>query len=89
MCWGRWNTASGSCVIVYRMASSRHPANDGEGATLHGGRWNHKGTPVIYSSQSISLCALEVLANSSGLREGATAILSVPSSIVPRERNFC
>lgn len=89
---------------------------------------------MIYTSQSVSLCALEVLANSSALPAGlvvieikipdalpitmlevselprgwddpspsdatraigtkwvpggATAILSVPSSIIPRERNY-
>ena len=89
---------------------------------------------MIYAGQSVSLCAIEVLANSSKLptgsiaieiqipdgllirtlemsalargwddptpsdttrnigtnwvREGATAILSVPSSIIPGERNY-
>ncbi|HJQ97886.1 MAG TPA: RES family NAD+ phosphorylase [Candidatus Polarisedimenticolaceae bacterium] len=36
-------------------------AFDGEGARLHGGRWNSPGTPVVYTAQSESLAALELL----------------------------
>ncbi|MBV9038147.1 MAG: RES family NAD+ phosphorylase [Acidobacteriaceae bacterium] len=46
---------------VYRIASARYASNNSEGARLHGGRWNEVGTPVIYSSSSPSLAALEVL----------------------------
>jgi RES domain-containing protein len=54
-------------VIVFRLGSGRYPANDGTGAGIYGGRWNHKGTPVIYPAQSRALCALEVLANAGEL----------------------
>ena len=54
-------------MLVYRLGSSRYPANDGLGASLYGGRWNHKGTPAIYTAASRALCALEVLANSNEL----------------------
>ena len=54
-------------MLVYRLGSRRHPANDGLGASLYGGRWNHKGTPVIYSAASRALCALEILANADEL----------------------
>jgi RES domain-containing protein len=54
-------------MLVYRLGSRRYPANDGLGASLYGGRWNHKGTPVIYAAASRALCALEVLANASDL----------------------
>ena len=36
-------------------------AFDGEGARLYGGRWNNKGTPVVYLAGSLSLAALELL----------------------------
>ena len=44
---------------------SRHAGSafDGEGARLHGGRWNSPGTRVAYASDSIALAALEVLAH--------------------------
>jgi RES domain-containing protein len=34
---------------------------DGEGARLHGGRWNNPGTPVVYASSTLALAALEYL----------------------------
>lgn len=51
-------------MIVYRFAHRKF-ANDlsGTGARLKGGRWNPPGLPVIYTSESISLALLEVLAN--------------------------
>ena len=54
-------------MVVYRLGSGRYPANDGLGASLYGGRWNHKGTPVIYTAASRALCALEILANADEL----------------------
>jgi len=47
---------------LFRIAKAEH-INDltGEGARITGGRWNEKGTPVIYASQSLSLAALEYL----------------------------
>jgi RES domain-containing protein len=121
-------------MIVYRIGSSRHPANDGLGASLAGGRWNHVGTPVIYTAESVALCALEVMANDADLAGDyicisievpddvlitsisiaasptgwnshpysaatqdigtswakglLTAVLSVPSVVIPRERNY-
>ncbi len=47
---------------VYRICNSQF-SNDlsGEGAKINGGRWNSKGTPIIYTSSSIALATLEVL----------------------------
>lgn len=36
-------------------------AFDGEGARLHGGRWNSPGSAVVYTAQSESLAAMELL----------------------------
>lgn len=49
---------------MYRIAGSRF-INDlsGEGARIYGGRWNSKGTSVLYTSINRSLATLEVLAN--------------------------
>ncbi len=46
---------------VYRLHSKRYPANSGKGAALHGGRWNPPGLEAIYTAQSRSLAALEIL----------------------------
>jgi RES domain-containing protein len=48
---------------VWRLCRARHASTafDGEGARLFGGRWNHKGLPMVYTSATLSLAALEVL----------------------------
>lgn len=65
-------------MIVYRIGSRRYPANDGAGSAKFGGRWNHKGTPIIYAAESRALCALEILANN---RELANDYIAVPIEI--------
>jgi len=47
----------------WRIVQSRRArtAFDGEGAWLYGGRWNQKGTPLVYAASSMSLAALEML----------------------------
>lgn len=46
---------------VWRIVSSSYAdrAFDGEGARRYGGRWNHPGTAVVYTSGTLSLAALE------------------------------
>jgi len=68
---------------VYRLHSSRYPANNGRGAALHGGRWNPQGLEVIYTAQSRSLAALEVLVHYAVLPRGfvCTALL-IPECLV-------
>jgi len=50
-------------VTVYRLTQTKHLQNafDGEGARLNGGRWNCVGTPMVYTSSSLSLATLELL----------------------------
>jgi RES domain-containing protein len=51
-------------MIVYRIGRTRYANDlDGEGARLFGGRWNHKLTPCIYTSESRALALLEYTAN--------------------------
>ncbi len=47
---------------LYRISTTEH-INDlsGTGARIYGGRWNNAGYPIIYSSGSRSLAALEFL----------------------------
>lgn len=121
---------------VWRLCKKAHAAFDGEGARRVGGRWNRRGTPVVYASQSLSLAALELLVHadpaflpgdlvaipadvpdaltvesieaadlprdwrrypapealadrgSDWARSGRSPVLSVPSAVVPLERNF-
>ena len=46
---------------LWRLASGRYPALDGEGARRWGGRWNSPGRPVVYTSATAALAVLEKL----------------------------
>ena len=121
---------------VWRLCKRAHAAFDGEGARLAGGRWNRRGTRMVYTSGSLSLAALEILVHceiallpadlvaipadipasvhverldderlpsgwsrmpppealaelgSDWISSARTAVLSVPSAVVARERNY-
>jgi len=47
---------------IYRICRERYAgeAYNGEGARRYGGRWNSRGVPMVYSSSSLSLAALEL-----------------------------
>jgi RES domain-containing protein len=63
-------------MIVWRISRRVHGEQplSGEGARLHGGRWNHAGTAVVYSSQSLSLALLEYLVN--------VSVIDLPDDLV-------
>ena len=46
---------------AFRLCRSNYPTYDGEGARRVGGRWNSKGTRVLYMSENRSLSVLEIL----------------------------
>jgi len=52
-------------MVVWRLSRKAHIRQpmSGEGARLYGGRWNHPGVPVVYTSESLSLAVLESLVN--------------------------
>jgi len=43
-------------LIAWRIVQAQHitSAYDGEGARRYGGRWNHKGVPMVYAAESLS-----------------------------------
>ncbi len=49
-------------MLVWRICRSVHAADafSGEGARRFGGRWNSRGTPMVYTSSSLALAALEL-----------------------------
>ncbi len=57
---------------VYRLTKLKYATDlSGNGARIAGGRWNKKGTPLLYTSETRSLATLECL-------------LHVPLGIVPK-----
>jgi RES domain-containing protein len=125
-------------MLVWRLTRKAHSAEplNGEGAKRFGGRWNHVGNAVVYTSASLSLAVLEYLVHlpisdlpddlisiqlrfpddlprtefpsrklpdnwrrfpaieelqdlgTDWVRAAKTAILMVPSVVIPSERNY-
>jgi RES domain-containing protein len=47
---------------VYRIANRKHASDiSGKGAALYPGRWNKKGTPVLYTGESKDIALLETI----------------------------
>jgi RES domain-containing protein len=58
---------------VYRIAKQHYIQDlSGEGARLYGGRWNNKGTKILYTAESRSLATVEYLVH-------------VPLQIIPKD----
>ncbi len=59
-------------MIVYRITKSKRASDiSGYGASIYPGRWNKKGTPVLYTSESKEIALLE-------------NIVHIPALITPR-----
>ncbi len=74
---------------VFRIAKTQN-INDlsGSGARIYGGRWNQKGTGIIYTSESISLATVEYLVHvplSIAPTNLSLATLQIPDEIIPKE----
>ena len=51
-------------MIVYRIANKKYGADlSGVGAAMFGGRWNKKGTQVLYTGESVEIALLEIVVN--------------------------
>lgn len=72
-------------VLVYRLlqAAYRHEPLSGQGAALYGGRWNPKGLPLLYTTESPALSLLEVLVhlNPKRIPEYYLVTIDVPNFI--------
>ena len=72
-------------LTVWRLVTRRFAdtAFTGEGARLYGGRWNHKGIPIVYTAASQSLAMLEMLVQDEPLRAHYMMIpATLPDSLV-------
>lgn len=73
---------------AYRIAKTRY-INDlsGSGARRYGGRWNHKGTSMIYTSENRALATVEYLVHvplSIVPTHLSLATLQIPDKITPK-----
>lgn len=58
-------------MLVYRITGKKHASDlTGSGAAMFGGRWNKKGSPVLYTSENKEIALLET-------------IVHTPSSLIP------
>jgi RES domain-containing protein len=72
---------------AWRITKEVHArsAFSGEGARLYGGRWNSRGTALIYTAQSQSLAVLEMLVHLDSpelLKHFVLFEVTMPSSVV-------
>jgi RES domain-containing protein len=76
-------------MVVYRIAKTKHIHDlSGSGARSYGGRWNEKGIPVIYTSESRALATVEYLVHVPlSIVPGHISIVSIkiPDRITPKE----
>ena len=72
---------------VFRIARARYVADlAGTGTRLYGGRWNHQGVSLVYTSTTRALATVEFLAHVSiGLvpRDLGIAAIEIPDDILP------
>jgi len=53
---------------VYRITGKKHAGDlTGTGAAMFGGRWNKKGTPVLYAGQNKEIALLETIVHTPAL----------------------
>jgi RES domain-containing protein len=74
---------------IYRIAKTRYIKDlSGSGARIYGGRWNHKGTSMIYTAESRALATVEYLVHvplSIAPAPLSLATLKIPDKIAPME----
>ena len=76
-------------VSAWRIVKRHHAkkAFDGEGARLYGGRWNRPGVRIVYTAESRSLAALEMVAHLDSpelLDEYVVFEVGVPEPLITR-----
>ena len=67
---------------LWRLCRAKHEATafSGIGAQLAGGRWNHKGYPMVYTSEHLSLAVLEMFVHVSA-QTAPSDLISIRASL--------
>lgn len=78
-------------IRLYRISACKYvDGSSGEGAFLAGGRWNSKGTRLVYASENSSLSMLEALAHITmlNLRQSyCMQIFDIPENVIELAAN--
>jgi RES domain-containing protein len=66
-------------MIVYRLCKAKYSHDlTGSGAEKTGGRWNSKGVPMVYTSESRALCIAEIAVHTPlGILPGDYELVSI------------
>ncbi len=77
-------------IRAWRLVPKIHAADafSGDGARLKGGRWNHKGMPVVYVSENLALAVLEAFVSLSVCKSNIPYVYiptEIPESVLIEE----
>ena len=80
-------------ITAYRICKTKYASTafDGEGAFRFGGRWNSRGSRIIYTAGSLALAALEMLVHlddDSMLFEYSYVSVQIPSELIVQVEDF-
>jgi RES domain-containing protein len=80
-------------IEVFRIAKTKYAdtAFDGEGAFRFGGRWNSRGTRMIYTAGSLALAVLEMLVHlddDSMIQKYSFISAQIPEELTEKVENF-
>jgi RES domain-containing protein len=65
-------------MIVYRITGKKFAEDiSGTGAAIYGGRWNKKGTPVLYTGESKEIALLETIVHIPPMLAPALDLLTI------------
>lgn len=72
-------------IAAARFARSRKEAFDGQGGLAASARWHTAGHPVVYTAQSLSLAALEILVHlkqTNDLQPFRAFVVEIPDELI-------
>lgn len=68
-------------MIVYRITAKKNSSDiTGAGAAMYGGRWNKKGSPVLYTGENKEIALLETLVH---IPQGIAPALDILTIEIP------
>ena len=78
-------------IAAARFARSRKQAFSGEGGLYASARWHTVGRPIVYTAQSLSLAALEILVHlkqTNDVRPFRAFTLEVPDNVILKPASY-